>query len=334
MARRDEVAGRMGRRAGEDRGRRPGREADRPLQVPVRGWRQILVRAWKQSKDDNITMVAGSVAFFAFLAMFPGLIAVLTVYGLVADPAQARTQIREYTSALPQPSQQLVTEQLTELAQGSGGALSVSLVLSLLVALWIASTGTQNLMSAVNLAYNEPEDRGIVTLRALAVALTLGAAVFVLLALALVAAVPSALEALNLGPVGTVIAQAMRWLLLVALVAVALTIIYRVAPDRAAPRLRWVSVGALTATALWVLGNVAFSIFVNSFGRYNETYGTLAGVIVLMLWLYLTSYLVLLGAEINSEAERQTDQDTTRGEPRAQGHRGAVVADSEPAQLR
>jgi membrane protein len=331
MARRDEVTGREGRRAGQDRGRRPGDEADRPLQVPVGGWRQILVRAWKQSNDDNITMVAGSVAFFAFLAMFPGLIALLTVYGLVADPARIRSQIGEYTSALPQPSQQLVTEQLTELAQGSGGALSVSLVLSLLVTLWIASTGTQNLISAVNLAYNEPEGRGIVKLRAFAVAMTLGAAVFVLIALALVAAVPAALGAVDLGPVGMVIAHVLRWLLLVALVAVALTVIYRVAPDRAPPQFRWVSVGALTATVLWILGNVAFSVYVNNFGRYNETYGTLAGVVVLMLWLYLTSYLVLLGAEINSEAERQTNHDTTRGQPQPMGHRGAVVADTQPA---
>jgi membrane protein len=330
MTRRDEVAGRKDR-AGAGGDRRPGREADGPLQVPVRGWRQIVVRAWKQSNDDNTTMVAGSVAFFAFLAMFPGLIALLTVYGLVADPAQARSQIREYTSALPQPSRQLVTEQLTELAQGSGGALSVSLVLSLLIALWIASTGAQNLMSAVNLAYNEEEGRGVVKLRALALALTLGAAVFVLLALALVAVVPAALGGLDLGPAGMVTAQAVRWLLLVALIAVALTFVYRVAPDRAPPRFRWVSVGALTATALWILGNLAFSVYVTNFGRYNETYGTLAGVVVLMLWLYLTSYLVLLGAEINAEAERQTNHDTTRGQPQPMGHRDAVVADSKPA---
>lgn len=329
MARR-EVGERPGRRAGEGWSRRPGGEADRPSQIPVRGWRQILVRAWKQSNDNDISMLAGSVAFFGFLAIFPTLIALLSVYGLVADPAQARRQISRYTSALPQSSQELIAEQLTELARGSDGALSVGLIVFLLAALWIASAGTQKLMSAVNLAYDEKEGRGKVKLRALALALTLGAIVFVLLALALVAVVPAALGSLQLGPVGTVIAQVLRWVLLVALFTVALVVIYRVAPDRPAPRYRWVRVGALTATVLWVLANVAFSVFVNAFGRYNEIYGALAGVIVLMLWLYLTSYLVLLGAEINAESERQTKQVTTRGERRLFGDRGAVVAETEP----
>ncbi len=307
---RHEVAGDAGRRAAADPGRYAGGEADWPSQIPARGWRQILVRAWKAGSEDNISMLAGSVAFFAFLAIFPTLIALLTVYGLVADPAQARSQIRLYTSALPQASQQLVGEQLTALAQGGGGALG--LVVSLLFALGIASTGMQNLVRAINLAYDETDRRGVIKLASLALVLTLGAIVFVLLALPLVAAVPAVLRALGLGPAGMVIAQVVRWVLLVALVAVALAVVYRVAPDRDAPRFRWVSVGAVSATVLWILGNVAFSVYVNNLGRYNEIYGALAGVIVLMLWLYLTSYLVLLGAEINSESERQIGQDTTR----------------------
>ena len=136
-----------------------------------------------------------------------------------------------------------------------------------------------------------------------------------LITLALVAVVPLVLDALQLGLVGTIIAQVVRWGLLVALVVVALAVVYRVAPDRDAPRFRWVSTGALVAAALWILGSVLFSLYVNNFGSYNKTYGALAGVVVLMLWLYLTSYIVLLGAEINAESERQTRKDTTKGEP-------------------
>jgi membrane protein len=157
--------------------------------------------------------------------------------------------------------------------------------------------------------------------------LTLGAVVFVLLTLALVAAVPPLLEALRLGVVGTVIAQVVRWGLLIAVIVTALAIVYRMAPDRDAARFRWVSPGAIVAAGLWVLGSLGFSLYVDNFGRYNKTYGALAGVVVFLLWLFLTSYVVLLGAEINAESERQTREDTTKGEPVEMGERRAVAAD-------
>jgi membrane protein len=185
-----------------------------------------------------------------------------------------------------------------------------------------------NLIKATNLAYDEDETRGFLKLRGTALALTLGAVVFVLLAVALVAVVPPVFDALGLGGIALVVAQIVRWALLVALVVGALAVVYRVAPDRDAPRFTWVSVGALVATLLWIIGSVAFSLYVNNFGSYNKTYGALAGVIVLMLWLYLTSYIVLLGAEINAESERQTEQDTTKGEPVPMGERGAEAADT------
>jgi membrane protein len=139
--------------------------------------------------------------------------------------------------------------------------------------------------------------------------------VFVLLALALVAVIPAVLNALQLATFVNVIVQIVRWVLLVALVLVALAVVYRLAPDRDAPQFTWTSVGALVATVLWVFGSVAFNLYVDNFGSYNKTYGTLAGVVVLLLWLHLTSYSFLLGAEINAEAEKQTRKDTTTGEP-------------------
>ncbi len=183
-------------------------------------------------------------------------------------------------------------------------------------------------MKAINLAYDEEESRGFLKLRGIALALTVGAIVFLLVTLALVAVVPPVLDALPLGVVGTILAQVVRWGLLVLLVVVALAVVYRLAPDRDAPKFRWTSTGAIVAAALWVLGSIGFSLYVNNFGSYNKTYGALAGIVVFLLWLYLTSYIVLLGAEINAESERQTRKDTTTGEPAPMGERRAEAADT------
>jgi membrane protein len=308
-------------------GHPPGDQAETPTQIPARGWWQVTRRAFKESSDDNVSMLAGGVAFFAFLAIFPALIAAITIYGLIADPAQVAEQVQQFAAALPQDVQPLIADQLNAVVSSSTGALGLGLVVSVAAALWSASSGTSNLMTAVNLAYDERETRGFVKTRAIALLLTLGAIAFVLVTLTLVAVVPPVLEALQLGVIGTVIAQTVRWALLVLLVIVALAVVYRIGPDRDAPKIRWVSTGSVVAAALWIIGSLGFSLYVNNFGSYNKTYGALAGVVVLLLWLYLTSYIVLLGAEINSESERQTARDTTRGEPAPMGQRRAVAAD-------
>jgi membrane protein len=183
-------------------------------------------------------------------------------------------------------------------------------------------------MTAINLSYDEEETRRFVKQKAIALALTVGGIVFVLVALALVAGLPVALDHLGLGLIGRVVAQVLRWVLLVGVVIVSLAVVYRIAPDRDRPRFRWVSPGALVATLMWLLGSFAFSVYVSLFGHYNKVYGALAGVIVLMLWLYLSCYVVLLGAEINAESERQTVRDSTVGPPQPLGCRGAEAADT------
>jgi membrane protein len=304
-----------------------GGQADSPTQIPVRGWRQVLSRAWRSSQEDNVSLLAAGVAFFGFLALFPALIALVTLVGLIADPEQITQQVQSFTVGLPQASRQLISDQLHALAQSSGGALTIGLVVSLVAALWSASSGTSSLVEAVNIAYEEKETRGFVKLRGIALLLTVGTVVFLVLTLALIAVVPVVLQAVPLGPLGTVLAQVLRWALLVALIIVGLAVLYRIAPDRNPPKFRWVSVGSVVAALLWLLGSAGFSLYVNLFGNYNKTYGALAGVIVLLLWLFLTSYIVLLGAEINAQAEYQTERDTTIGQPRPMGQRDAVVAD-------
>lgn len=308
----------------------PGIDADRPTDIPKRGWLQIVKRSWAENNADNMPIIAGGVAFFAFLSIFPALIATISIYGLVASPEQVTQQIESLSDQLPDNAQDILTEQLTEITSNAGGALTFGLIASVLGALWTASGGVSNMVKAVNIAYDEVETRNFLKLRALSLVLTLGAIVFILFTFALIAVVPVVLDALPLGGVGTVLAQALRWVLLLGVVIGSLAVLYRVAPDRDAPKIRWVSLGSLVVTLIWAVVSVAFSFYVNNFGSYNETYGAIAGVIVLMLWLYLTCYLVLLGAEINAETEHQTARDTTQGDPEPMGRRDAVVADEVP----
>ena len=308
----------------------PGIHAEKPTQIPWRGWKQIVKRAWAEHKADNMPIIAGGVAFFGFLAIFPTLIAMINLYGLVASPETVARQVEELSAQLPQSAAELIGDQLRAIVENDSGSLTVGLVVSILGALWSASGGMSNLITAVNIAYDEVETRNFIKLKALSLLLTLGGIVFVLITFGLIAVVPVVLDALPLGPVGTILAQVLRWLLLLVVFTGALAVVYRVAPDRDAPRLRWVSLGSIFVTVVWALISVGFALYVDNFGSYDKTYGAIAGVIVLMLWLYLTCYLVLLGAEINSEVEHQTAQDTTKGEPEPMGSRGATMADSLP----
>jgi membrane protein len=308
----------------------PGIHAEKPTDIPWRGWKQIVKRAWAENKADNMPIIAGGVAFFGFLSIFPALIALISIYGLVASPESVAQQVEDLSAQLPEESSRLIRDQLTAIVDNSGSALSISLVVAILAALWSASGGIGNLITAVNLAYDEVETRNFLKLKLTSLGLTLGAIAFVIVSFALVAVVPAVLDALPLGVVGTILAQVVRWVLLLGMFAGSLAVLYRVAPDRDAPRFSWVSLGAVVVTVVWALVSVVFSLYVDNFGSYDKTYGAIAGVIILMLWLYLTCYLVLLGAEINSETEHQTAHDTTTGEPRPMGARDAKMADELP----
>ncbi len=307
----------------------PGREAEVPGEIPAAGWRQILKRAWAEAKADQVPLLAAGVAFFGFLSLFPAMIATVLTYGLVAEPDQIRSQADELAAALPGSARDLLLQQVEALTSAPQQALGIGLIISLLTALWSA-WGVGYLITAVNLAYDEEETRGFVRRKGLALGLTLGAILFVVLAAGLMALGPALFGS---GEVSTPVRIALevgRILLAVVLMSVALAITYRLAPDRDAPRLRWVSIGATVATVTWLIVSAAFSLYVETFGNYAKTYGSLAAVVVLMLWLWLTVYAVLLGAEINAESEQQTVRDTTKGPPQPLGERNAVKADSVP----
>jgi membrane protein len=311
-------------------GEAPGGKAERPTDIPARGWIQVVKRGWREAKADQVPLLAAGVAFYAFLAIFPALIAIVSIYGLFADPSTIANQLNSLTATLPDEAAQIITDQVTALSSRRQ-TLGISLVLSLLIALWSASAGISNLLTAINVAYNEEEKRGFVKRRLMALGLTVAAIIFMVIVLGLVAVLPPVLKVVfETGALRWVL-QIIGWLIVVVLVPAALALLYRLAPDRDAPRMRWASVGAVVATLIWLAASIGFSIYTSTFGNYAKTYGVFAGIVVLLLWLWLTMYAILLGAEINAESEQQTIADTTEGEEELLGERGAVKADSIPS---
>jgi len=308
----------------------PGEEAEKPQEIPAKGWLQIVKRGWAEAKADNVPLMAAGMAYYAFLAIFPAIIAAVLLYSFFADPSTIASQLDALGSAIPADIKKTLTDQIG-LAAGNG-KVGFGAIIAILVALFSASGGMSNLMTAVNICYDEEETRGFVKKRLIALALTVGAIVFFLLVVSLVAVLPVVLGFLGTNGVVLFLVQAARWVLIVIVITVALAVLYRIAPDRDAPKLRWVSVGAGLATLLWIIASVGFSLYVSQFGSYAKTYGAIAGIVILLLWLFITAYAILLGAEINAESEQQTVADTTKGAPKPMGERDAVKADSMPVE--
>jgi len=305
-----------------------GREADSPTQIPVRGWLDVARRVKEQAKEDDVSLLAGGVAFFGLLALVPALAALVSLYGLVASEATVTDQVASVLGAAPTEVRTLVEEQLRAIVRGSAGSAGLAAVVGIVVALWSASSGMNHLVGAINLAYDERESRGFVRLRAISLGLTVGAIVFLVIAFGAIALLPSILAKTGLPLGARVVVGAVRWVVLLVGMLVALGMLYRYGPDRHSPRWSWASPGAILATVGFLVTSLLFSLYTANFGRYNETYGTLGAIVVVMLWLYLTALMVILGAELNAELERQTRRDSTTGPPQPLGRRGAYAADT------
>jgi len=305
-----------------------GREARAPREIPASGWRDILWRTKERVSADNLSIISAGVAFYALLAIFPALIALVGLYGMVFDPQQVAQHLSALTAVLPGEAADLIGKQLQEVTSMERTSLGVGSIVAVLLALWSASAGMRTLMTALDVAYGEKETRGTVRFYATSLLLTLAAVVGAIVAIASVVAIPIALQFLGLGErVENIIAYG-RWPLLALVMLVGLAIVYRYGPDRAKPRWRWVSSGAVIAMLLWIAGSALFSLYVTRFGDYNKTYGSMGAVVILMTWFLLTAYIILIGGEINAEMERQTRVDTTEGADRPLGRRGAHAADT------
>ena len=304
-----------------------GRSAAKPWQVPWTGWKDVLWRVAREIEADDVLDVAGSVAFYGLLALFPALIATVSMYGMLADPVDIVRQVNRLSVAVPGLARSIVIDQLNDIQQASDAGLRLGFFLSLAVATFSASGGVAALMRGINKAYDEEETRGWIRFRLLALVLTLGFAAFVVVSVGLITLLPTVLKYVYLEAPAREFIQAARWPALAAATIVGLGILYRYAPNRTPPKWQWVTPGALLATVIWTLASLSFSLYADNFGRFNRTYGTLGGAVVLALWMFLSAFAILLGAELNSELEHQTAEDSTIGPQRPMGERGATVAD-------
>jgi membrane protein len=305
-----------------------GREAEHPGQIPTRGWMDVLWRAWGEVGDANLFLIAGGVTYALILALFPGLAALVSLYGLVFDPSQIETQVGALSGILPAQTQELLSQQLHSLVTASSGALGFGAVVGILLALWSASRGMSGIITALNIAYEERERRGFFKLNLLALGLTLGLLVGGIIVITLIGVLPAAAQFLAIGAGTKWLLLLVQWPLLVVLMMFGLAVLYRYAPDRDKPQWRWVSPGAIAATILWIIASIGFTVYVANFNSYDKTYGSLGGVVVLLTWLYLTTLVFLFGAAINAQSEKQTRHDSTEGPPRPMGERDARAADT------
>lgn len=272
--------------------------------APQRSLKGMALDIREAISEDEVGTLAAAMTYYSFLALFPALIAVVSIYGLISSPEAVAEQVGELTQLLPgQSAAELVEEQLTEIVTSSRGGLTFGFVVSLLGVLWAVSSGVTALIKGINLAYDETEARSFVQLRLLALGLTVGLITFVIGSVFVLTGLPPVLRGLGWSAESVAWASAGRWLVLVFGAITGLTVFYRLAPNRDAGR--WLSMGALVAAGLWLVASILLNIYVSRFGSYNETYGALAGVIVLMLWLYVSSFIVLLGAEIDAHLEQR-----------------------------
>ncbi len=304
-----------------------GRHADSPTALPAEGWKQVLIRTYKQISEDHVMLVAAGVTFYVLLALFPALAAIVSVYGLFADPASIQSQVSALQGVLPGGAVEIIEGQLETLVSQDSGSLGLTFLVGLGLALWSANGGMKAIIEALNIAYEEIEKRGFVMLTLTAFAFTLGALLFVILALVGVVAVPAIVKTMALGSLVETLMNWLRWPILFVAIAAFLTLLYRYGPSRDPAKWRWITIGGLAAAGFWVIVSVLFSWYVANFGSYNETYGSLGAAIGFMTWIWISTIIVITCAEMNSELEHQTHQDTTVGPDKPMGQRGAVMAD-------
>lgn len=303
-----------------------GRAAERPVQIPPRGWRDILVRTFKEFGEDQIPLIAAGCTFYTLLALFPGIGAFVALYGLFADVGDAQRHIQAMATILPGGAISLIGDQMVRAAAAKEGGLSLAFVSGLLVAIWSANGAMKALISGLNIAYEEDEKRGLVGKILIPLGFTVGALVFALTAITL-AAFSAGVEK-RWGAQAGFIYTVIYWPSVFLALAFGMTLLYRYGPSRSLVRWRWISWGSALSAVSWLVMSAGFSFYVANFGHYDMTYGALGAVIGFMTWTWLSNMVFLLGAELNSEIEHQTARDTTTGAPRPLGQRGAVMADT------
>jgi len=303
-----------------------GRHARSPLQIPLEGWKDILVRTKEEFGNDNIAMIAAGITFYTLLAIFPGIAAVVGIYGLFADPTRLQSHLQVLARVAPEGAIDVIGGQLQLLASGHRAGLSLSFGLGLIASLWSSNGAVKAMMVGLNVAYGEHETRGFLKRTAISLAFTAGFVAFGAAAVAAIGIGPW-IEGQAAAPLAWVVEGAI-WLVLVTALVVGLALTYCFGASRDPVRFQWVSWGSAATVVVWALTSIAFTTYVANFGHFNKVYGSLGAVVGFMTWIYLSAIVLLAGAELNAEIEHQTAVDTTQGAPRPLGARGADMADT------
>jgi membrane protein len=282
-----------------------GNEVASPTEFHKRDYKEIARRTKDDIKNDNVGLLAAGIGFYAFLSLFPALTALVSIYGLFADPADVQRQVQATAGVIPEQAQAILQSQLQRITSSSGGALGLGAFVGIVAALWSANKATKGLFQALSFVYGEKEERSFFKLNGQSFLMTLGMVIAALGAIFLIAVFPAVINAIGLGSGASTLTTLARWPVLIAVVLVGFAALYRYGPDRERPKWQWASPGALLATGLWLIASIGFAFYAQNFGSYNKTYGVLGAVVVLMLWLVITAYVVLVGGELNAEMERQ-----------------------------
>jgi membrane protein len=313
-------------RRARERGR--GRHATHPLQIPWRGWKDIVWRTYQEMQSDRLLSIAGGVAFFVLLAIFPAITALVSAYGMFFNTSTITGNLSLLNDVVPANVLGIVSEQVNRIAANSGRALSVGIIVGILVSLWSAMSGVKAMIDALNVIYEQQEGRSFIRLNLEALIFTLAGFAAFLLAIAAVIVLPLVLSPIGLGSQTETLTRVLRWPALLLVLLTGLAALYRYGPYRRAAQWQWVSVGSVFAAMTWIGASYLFSWFLASFANYNATYGSLGAAVGLMVWLWISTIVVLLGAELNAEIEHQTARDSTIGDEKPLGARGAVMADT------
>ncbi len=285
-----------------------GRGASWPIQIPLAGWKDIAFKVKESIGRDNLTIVSAGIAFYAFLAVFPAIAAVVSIYGLISNPADVEAQLARLAGVLPPEVLSVLLNQLSRIAEADH-TVSLGLLISLLLTLWSASRGMKGMIIALNIVYKQTERRSFIRFNVVGLFFTICAIVFLILSLSLIVAVPALLGHIGLSDHAASLTRALRWPLLGILVALGLALLYRYAPNRGDATVRWVTTGSIVATLLWLVVSVGFSEYIAHFGDYSAIYGSLGAIVILLLWFYFSAFVILLGAELNAAMEHQTALD-------------------------
>jgi membrane protein len=305
-----------------------GRRSSSPLDLPWKGWKDILWRTANQASEDRLFAIAAGVVFFTLLALFPAITALVSCYGLLAKPDTIRDNLSFVASVMPAEAFSIVQDQVARVVSKGGGKLSVGFVFGLALALWSANAGMKALIDALNIVYEEEEKRGFIRLNLASLAFTAGAIAAMLVAVGAVVVTPLVLTRLGLGAMTENIVRLARWPALMLAMLLGLAVLYRHGPSRRKAKWKWLSTGAVVATLAWFAGSALLSWYFTNWADYDATYGSLGAAIGTMMWIWMSVIVILLGGELNSEIEHQTARDTTVGPEKPLGVRGATVADT------